>query len=183
MLDFIEEFRQIGTVAGGSFNGRTTGSGPVNGGSNPPPPAIWTPTSYPSTLLRAVLRQAQDRESNRTVSLSNGKSNHFGFRPALVRHNLEQYDVLVLLQKQRPCNLYLSNQVWARDFVLRICTFNGERLHALLWVAPLKPGPQGPDSLLSRSVFSYLGSMIVKVVPAPQVLDTRMSPPCSLINP
>ena len=27
----------------------------------------------PSALLRTVLRQAQDRESNRTVSLSNGR--------------------------------------------------------------------------------------------------------------
>lgn len=43
-LDFIEKFRQILRPVGGSFNGRTTGSGPVNGGSTPPPPArifIW----------------------------------------------------------------------------------------------------------------------------------------------
>lgn len=39
-LDFFRVFLKILEIAGGSFSGRTTGSGPVNLGSNPSPPAI-----------------------------------------------------------------------------------------------------------------------------------------------
>ena len=39
-LDFFRRVVKFLAFVGGSFNGRTTGSGPVNQGSNPCPPAI-----------------------------------------------------------------------------------------------------------------------------------------------
>ena len=48
-LDFFRVFLKILEGAGGSFSGRTTGSGPVNLGSNPSPPAIFLSNVVPSS--------------------------------------------------------------------------------------------------------------------------------------
>ena len=39
-LDFFSEIVNYYIVAGGSYRGNTTGSGPVDRGSNPRPPAM-----------------------------------------------------------------------------------------------------------------------------------------------
>lgn len=64
LLDFINKFRQILKSVGGSFNGRTTGSGPVYGGSNPPPPASF---SQMSGSCRALQNRAAILWSHRLV--------------------------------------------------------------------------------------------------------------------
>ncbi len=59
------------SMLGGSFNGRTTGSGPVNGGSNPLPPAMVPSSSglgyrplTPTTRVRVPLGLPYTRQDS-----------------------------------------------------------------------------------------------------------------------